>query len=110
MPELARYGVQRTFYFALVDPNSADGDWLTASPTLASGDASIIKDGGAAQPTTNVIVWEGGGWVSITLTATEMQAAKICLKLRDQSATREWVTTGEIIQTGGDANADLNGA
>ncbi len=109
MPTLAKYGAQKTFYFALVDPNSSDSDWLTATPTLAAGDATIIKDGGASASTTNTIVWEGDGWVSITLTATEMQAAKILLRLRDQTATREWVTTGDVIQTGGHANADLNG-
>ncbi len=108
MPTQARYGQQRTFYFALVDPGSTDNDWLTSSPGFVAGDSTIIKDGGASASTSNTIVWEGDGFCSITLTATEMQAAKICLRLRDQSVSRAWVTTGDVIQTGGHPNADLN--
>jgi len=109
MPDLRVYasasGQERTFYFPFLDPDSTDGDFLQSTPTLASGDATIMKDGAAFGNTSATPVWEGNGYGSIALTGTEMTAKIVVVVIRDQTATREWVTTSIIIHTGGHASA-----
>ncbi len=109
MPDLREYGAttgqESTFYYSFIDPSSADGDLLQSTPTLAAGDARIMKDGGTWAACTNTPAWEGEGLGSITLTAAEMQAEIIILKIRDQTATREWVTVSFAVHTGGNASA-----
>lgn len=101
MELLRKYGVATTIIFPLV---SFSGD-LNTSPTLAAGDAKIIKDEGAAANTTNTMTDETSGFVSISLTATEMQAARIAIACVDQTATKNWRDTAILISTYGNASA-----
>lgn len=101
MEILAEYGVQTTFYFPLVDAGAND---FEATPvTHAAGDTQISKDGGAFANTTNSFSHEGNGIYSLTLTATEMQAAKIVVTVID-SATKAWEDQAIIIATYGNAS------
>jgi hypothetical protein len=103
MAELAKYGTQTTFYFPLVTKDAAD--FITGA-THASGDTKLIKDGGASANTTNGFTNEGNGFYSIVLTATEMQASRLCLSIIDQG-TKAWEDQAVIIQTHGNASASL---
>lgn len=103
MAEIAKYGVQTTFYFPLVTKDAAD--FITGA-THASGDTKLIKDGGASANTTNGFTDEGNGFYSIVLTATEMQAARLCLTIVDQG-TKAWEDQAVVIQTHGNAAASL---
>jgi hypothetical protein len=103
MAELAKYGTQTTFYFPLVTKDAAD--FLTGA-THASGDTKLIKDGGASANTTNGFTDEGNGFYSLVLTATEMQASRLCLSIIDQG-TKAWEDQAVIIQTHGNASASL---
>jgi hypothetical protein len=63
-----------------------------ASPTLASGDAKVDKDGGgftnlATLPTVSP---SGGVAVLIELSATEMTADVVTIALIDQTVPKEW--------------------
>lgn len=97
-----KYGVEAKIIFPLVTKDAAD--FLTGA-TLAAGDATISKDEGVFASTTNTIVEEGNGFYSLTLTATEMQAARICVSIRDQTATKEWEDQAVIMSTYGNASA-----
>lgn len=103
MSESGKYGVENTFYFPLLD--LGDPETFEAGVTIAAGDATVMKDGGAFASTTNLFVDEGSGWYSITLTATEMQAARIAVSIVDQTATKEWSDQGITIDTYGHASA-----
>jgi hypothetical protein len=97
MEILAKYGIQQTFYFTMVKAGSTDlaasGDW-----TPAATDADIIKDGGTTAQCTNTIVSEGDVIWSLTLTAAEMQAGRICISIID-SATKAVEDNVLIINT-----------
>lgn len=85
MELLRKYGVSTTIYFPLIVKDSADfatgGDY-----TFAAGDIKISKDGGAAANTTNspssITMGNAAMW-SLTLTATEMEAAQIAIVIAD---------------------------
>jgi len=83
--EWRKYGTQTTIYFPLIKASSQNfavsGDY-----THASGDVKISKDGGAAATATNspsAITMGNGAMWSLTLTATEMQAAEIVVTIID---------------------------
>lgn len=86
---LLKYGVQADIEFAMVKRGVVDlavtGDW-----TPATGDTKIIKDGANAANTTNnpaAIAGTGSvGW-KLTLTATELQCARLQIQIVD-SATK----------------------
>lgn len=101
MELLRQYGTQTTVYFPLL---AFTGD-LKTSATLASGDFKLIKDGGASANATNSVTDEGNGMYSLVITATEMQAAVICLICADQTATKDWKDTVMLIATYGNASA-----
>ncbi|MGB0817406.1 MAG: hypothetical protein ACPGQQ_00775 [Candidatus Puniceispirillaceae bacterium] len=101
MEALRKYGVETKVLFPLITAGASD---FLAGATLASGDATISKDEGAFASTTNTIVDEGNGMYSLTLTATEMQAARIMLSIRD-AAGDEWEDQAVIISTYGNASA-----
>lgn len=104
MAELREYGVSTTIYFPLIDKGGTDYE---ATPvTIAAGDATISKDGAAFVNTTNNFAHLGGGIYSLVLTATEMQAAKIVIKVIDQTATKEWEDQSVLIETYGNASAE----
>lgn len=107
MPELREYGAtsgqKSTFPFPLVD----SGLNYVSGLTLVSGDVKIMQDNGAWANATNSVTDEGEGYYSLVLTAAEMQAAIIVVKVVDQSSPKTWVDTSIIIHTGGDASSAL---
>jgi hypothetical protein len=104
--ELRQYGVATTVYFPLIDKGATD---LESTPvTIASGDCKISKDGGAfANTTTASFSHVAGGIYSIPLTATEMQAKQVILKIVDQTGTKEWEDQVIIITTINHASAEI---
>lgn len=97
---LRKYGVETKIDFELYEIDGVD---LRVDATDAGSDCNIMKDEGAEATCTNDFVDEGRGY-SITLTATEMQAARIVLYIID-SATKVWLDKVIIIETYGHASA-----
>mgnify|MGYP007112883622 CR=1 FL=1 len=105
---LAKYGVQTSFRFAVIKSASSDlaasGDW-----TPATGDTKISKDGGNFTNTSNNPSAVGGtgsvGW-TLTLTATELQAAEVNVQIVD-SATKAIEDQYLVIYTYGNASAKI---
>ena len=106
--EWHKYGTQTTIYFPLIKASSQNfavsGDY-----THASGDVKISKDGGAAATATNspsAITMGNGAMWSLTLTATEMQAAEVVVTIID--ATTKAVEDQMIkLHTFGHASAKI---
>jgi hypothetical protein len=106
MFQFGKYGTQTTFEFPMVKRGVVDlavsADW-----TPATGDTKISKDQGNVANTTNnpaAIGGTGSALWSITLTATEMQAASIAIQIVD-SATKAVEDQMLRIYTYGNASA-----
>lgn len=97
---LRKYGVEATIPFELYE---VDGVNLRTDAADAGTDCNIMKDEGADATCTNDFVDEGMGY-SITLTSTEMEAARIVLYIID-SATKVWLDKVIVIETYGNASA-----
>lgn len=100
-PFLRKYGVEATVDFQLFE---ADGVDFRTDAVHAAGDSKVMKDEGAEANTSNGFTDEGQGY-SITLTAAEMQAARIVVYFVDQTATKVWLDTAIVIETYGNASA-----
>ena len=99
------YGVGCNIYFPLIDKGATD---FEATPvTIATGDTKISKDGGAFANTNSNFAHLGGGVYSLALTATEMQAKNIVIKIIDQTGTKEWEDQCIIIDTVNHASAEI---
>lgn len=63
-----------------------------SNPTLASGDAKVAKDGGALANLTTLPAVEPASsvLVTISLSATEMNADVVSVVLVDQTNPKEW--------------------
>lgn len=103
---LSKYGVARVIEIPIIKRGVVDfavgADW-----TAAAGDVKIIKDGGAATNVTNLpaAIASGNGAVwSFSLTATEMQAARVVVTVVDAS-TKAVEDQSFIIETYGHASA-----
>lgn len=83
-PILAKYGVQTTFYFGMEDGTSST-DAYTGTDVVAA-DSTLSKDGGASAATTNAVTTTRSPFFSLTLTAAEMQATDILVRINDASA------------------------
>lgn len=94
------YGAETTFDFGLREIDNLQSE---ASAACASGDVKIMKDEGTEANATNCFVDEGQGY-SLTLTATEMEAARIVVYVVDQG-TKDWLDHAIFIETTGDASA-----
>lgn len=105
MPWLKQYGVETTIYFPLI--NGGETDFENTPVSFASGDSQISKDGGAFVNTTNAPAHEGNGIYSLTITATEMQAADIAITIIDPSTGKEWEDQAIFVQTYGNASASM---
>jgi len=97
---LRKYGVEAKIPFVLYEVDGVD---LRVDAADGGSDCSVMKDEGAEATCTNDFVDEGKGY-SITLTATEMQAARIVVYVVD-SATKVWLDDALIIETYGHASA-----
>jgi len=111
MAELRKYGVSTDIIFPLIDRGALD---FVMGVTSATGDIKISKNGAATANTTNQLSEIGNGLYKLTLTATEMQAAKIAISIIDQTNPKEWEDQCILIDTYGNASAehafDLNTA
>lgn len=85
---------------------AGSGD-IKTTPTLAAGDAKISKDGGALAnlDTLPAETPAGSGLVRISLSATELTAARVVIKLVDQTSPKEWEDQTIIVDTYGNASA-----
>ena len=97
---LRKYGVQAVVNFELYEIDGVD---LKVDAADAGSDCTVMKDQGAEATCTNDFVDEGKGY-SLTLTATEMQAAQITVYIVD-SATKVWLDKVLHIETYGNASA-----
>lgn len=105
---LRKYGVQADIYFPLIVAGANDfassGDY-----THASGDVKVSKDGGASATATNapsvIAMGNGGSMWKLTLTATEMQAAKVMVTIIDAS-TKAVEDQMILIETYGSASGE----
>lgn len=72
--------------------SATDPKSFQSSPTIASGDFKVSKDGGALTNLTTLPSVEptGSVMVKITLSATEMNADNVTVVAIDQTATKEW--------------------
>lgn len=101
MADLRKYGEAATLDFSLFE---IDGGDLKIDAVHASGDTKIMKDESTEANTTNGFIDEGQGY-SLTLTATEMEAARITINIVDQG-TKAWLDPKAIIiETYGHASA-----
>lgn len=98
---LRQYGKETTIDFELYEPDGGD---LKTDAVHAVGDTKTMKDEGAEGNTTNGFVDEGQGY-SITLTASELEAARVKVYVVDQTNPKVWLDTTIVIETYGDANA-----
>ena len=98
---LRKYGVQTKIDFDLYQ---TDGGALKTDAVHSAGDTKISKDEGDEANTVNGFVDEGQGY-SITLAATEMQAARIKIYVVDQTNPKAWLETTIVVEAYGHANA-----
>ena len=96
-----KYGVQTVINFELYEVDGVD---LRVDAVDAGSDCNIMKDQGAEATCSNDFVDEGNGY-SLTITATEMQAATVTLYIID-SATKAWLDKVIHIDTYGNASAE----
>lgn len=97
---LRKYGVETTVDFEVFEIDGVDlrVDWVPAA-----ADCEIMKDEGTSTQCTNTATDEGSTY-SIVLTATEMQAARLVLKVVD-AATKVFLDKVLVIETYGNASA-----
>ena len=104
MVYLAQYGTAWTLHgYQLVDQSTGQ---YKVTPTLASGDFKLEKDGGTAANLTTLpsVVPSGGSSIDIPFSATEMQGKHLVLRLVD-AAGAQWNDDVIHIFTAGDPNA-----
>ena len=97
---LRKYGVQTTIDFELyeIDGVNLRTDWVPAA-----ADCEVMKDEGTSTQCTNTATDEGSTY-SIVLTATEMQASRLVLKIVD-AATKVFLDKVIILETYGNPSA-----
>jgi hypothetical protein len=93
----AKYGIQQTFYFPLVDFGATDFESTPVS--FASGDTQYSIDGGAFGNTNANPAHEGNGIYSLVLTAAETSGSRIVITVIDQTATKTWEDQAIILDT-----------
>ena len=99
---ILEYGVGTTVDICLPDYESPV-DWED-SATFAAGDVTVMKDEGAPA-NIGTLPTDEGDCYSFPLTATEMQAARIVVKIEDQTASKAWADTTVYIDTYGNASS-----
>ena len=97
---LRKYGVEAVINFELYEIDGVD---LKTDAADGGTDCNIMKDQGAEATCDNDFVDEGSGY-SITITATEMEAAQVTLYIID-SATKVYLDKVIHIETYGNASA-----
>lgn len=96
-----KYGQQVTIYFELYGATDANTAYGTAP---AADDVYISKDGGALARATNAVT-DLGRFMSLVLTATEMQAATVCIDVNDETSPKAYGDELIVVPTFGHASA-----
>lgn len=80
-----------------------------SSPTLATGDVKVSKDGGAFAnlATLPTVTPSGGTSVQVSLTATELTCKRAVIRFVDQTVSKEWEDTEVVVETYGSADAQI---
>ena len=80
-----------------------------ANPTLAAGDVTVSKDGGAFAniATLPVVTPTTGTVVQVSLSTAETSAKHILVRFIDQTATKEWEDQSLIVETYGSTLAQI---
>ena len=99
-PFLREYGGTATVNFTLYKTDASE---FKVDAVAATGDSIVMKDEGAEANSTNLFVDEGNGY-SLTLTPTEMQAARVVIYLID-SVPKVWLDESVVIETYGSSAA-----
>jgi len=86
------------------DLHEVDGVDMRVDATFATGDITIMKDEGTETNTSNLPTDEGGTY-SLVLTAAEMSAARLVVKIIDQTGTKVWLDISIQFDTYGNASA-----
>ena len=98
--QFRKYGVEFTVDFELYEVDGVD---LRVDWTPAAADCEVQKDGGNFVQCTNTAIAEDGTY-SITITATEAEAARIVIKVVD-AATKVFLDKIILVETYGNASA-----
>jgi hypothetical protein len=96
-----QYGQQCRIYFTLYDSNSP---WRSYMTVPAATDVNVVKDGGTGANATNSVA-RVGRQCSLLLTATEMQAACVCVEVNDADSPKLYMDETIVIPTFGNASA-----
>lgn len=99
---LRKYGVETKVDFALY---KLDGTGLKTDAASASGDVTLYRDEAAVETLDADAFTDEGTVYSLTLSATEMQAARIIVAIVDQSSPQVWLDKTLIVETYGNASA-----
>lgn len=84
-PIYAKYGVSTAIYFTLSDPSSTTKAYTGTD--VPAADSFIYKDGAAGAATTNAVYAGASPNFNITLTAAEMSATNITVRITDVSGS-----------------------
>lgn len=99
---LRKYGVETKVDFALY---KLDGTGLKTDAASASGDITLYRDEAAVETLDADAFVDEGAVYSLTLSATEMGAARIIVAIVDQSSPQVWLDKTLIVETYGNASA-----
>lgn len=91
----------QAFVLDITLSDASDSLSFKSNPTLAAGDFKISKDGGALNNLTNLptVTPSGSVIVSLSLTATEMNADRVVIVGIDQTSNKEWADFSIAIST-----------
>lgn len=80
-----------------------------ANPTLAAGDVTVSKDGGAFTniATLPVVTPTTGTAVQVSLSTAETSAHRILIRFIDQTTTKQWEDQSLIVETYGSTLAQI---
>lgn len=104
MAELRKYATATDIYFPLIARGLVD--FITSSPTFATGDSKVSIDGGAFANTTNLPTYIGQGMCKLSLTSGSLTGKKIMITVID-TVTKIWEDQAIIIETYSGASAEF---
>lgn len=99
---LRKYNEATTVFFPLIDRGTMDFE--STPVTFVAADTQFNKDGGSFGDTDSIPTHSGNGIYMLSLTATEMTAARIMVTVID-AATKEWEDQAIPIETYGNPSA-----
>ncbi len=97
------YGVATTVDICL--PSYASPVDFEPAATFAAGDVTVMKDEGT-ETNIGTLPTDEGNCYSFPLTAAEMQAARVTVRIEDQTNPKVWADTAVYIDTFGNASAE----